>query len=145
MMVLDVNLRVYVLNADRPQPARALAWWQRVLNGHESIGLPWVTVLGVLRIVTNRRILNAPVSVDEAMMNVEEWLRQPMVAIVEPCADHAHILNVAAGGALIRLPTRFTAPRPTPCLPCLPPGAAQRPRPERASESASSLETRALH
>lgn len=93
MIVPDVNLLVYVLNADSPHHARALAWWERVLTGHEAIGLPWVTVLGVLRIATNRRIMSAPLSIDEAMTNVEDWLRQPVVSVVEPGPEHARILS----------------------------------------------------
>ncbi|MBX9857031.1 MAG: type II toxin-antitoxin system VapC family toxin [Gemmatimonadaceae bacterium] len=93
MIVPDVNLLVYVLNADSPHHARALAWWERVLTGHEAIGLPWVTVLGVLRIATNRRIMSAPLPIDEAMTNVEDWLRQPVVSVVEPGPEHARILS----------------------------------------------------
>lgn len=93
MIVPDVNLLVYVLNADSPHHPRALAWWRDCLNGHEPVGLPWVTILGVLRLVTNRRILSAPLSIEEAMANVDEWCRQPVVTLIEPGADHRAILS----------------------------------------------------
>jgi toxin-antitoxin system PIN domain toxin len=89
----DVNILLYAHNVDSPHHTRASAWWAGALSGSELIALPWVTLLGFIRISTNRAMSHRPMTVDEALERVESWLTQPNVRIVHPGSRHAELLT----------------------------------------------------
>ncbi|WP_373065187.1 type II toxin-antitoxin system VapC family toxin [Gemmatimonas sp.] len=93
MIVPDVNLLVHTLNRDSPQCARAGEWWRELLNGDEPVGLPWITVVGVVRISTNPRIFPSPIALVEVLENVDEWFAQPVVSSIEPGTEHWSIMR----------------------------------------------------
>lgn len=88
MYIVDLNVLIYTINEDAGQHDQAIAWLESALRDSEEIGLPWVVLLGFIRICTNPRILAKPVSVDEAIEVVRALLRRPGVSIVQPGADH---------------------------------------------------------
>ena len=102
MIVPDVNL---LLHAHDPQSARheaAREWWEALMNGTDSVGLPWVAMLGFIRIATNPRILDNPLPVSGACARVGAWVDRPQTVIVHPGERHADILFgllVAVGSA----------------------------------------------
>jgi len=93
VIVPDVNLLVHTLNRDSPQCARAGDWWRKLLNGDEPVGLPWSTVVGVVRISTNPRIFPSPIALVDVLENVDEWFAQPVVSSIEPGAQHWSIMR----------------------------------------------------
>ncbi len=93
MILVDVNLLLYAVNQDLPQHARSRAWLEDVLSGNDSVGLPWVVILAFLRLTTNPRIFERPLSVERALAYVEEWLAQPMLTMVTPGKSHWTILR----------------------------------------------------
>jgi len=62
------------------------------MNGNESVGLPWITILGFIRITTNSRILENPLDVAGACQRARSWLAQPQSLIVDAGDRHADIL-----------------------------------------------------
>ena len=92
MILVDVNLLLYAYNPSAPQHSKARAWLEAVLSGTESVGLPWMTVLGFLRIGTNPRAFPSPLTISEAVEIVNAWLGQPSVQIVEPTDRHWKLL-----------------------------------------------------
>ena len=62
------------------------------MNGNESVGLPWITILGFIRITTNSRILENPLDVTGACRRARSWLAQPQTLIVDTGDRHADIL-----------------------------------------------------
>lgn len=74
MIVCDVNLLVYATVTSFPQHARAKAWLERSLAGDAPLALAHVALFGFVRVVTNRRVFDAPRSVDEALADVQGWL-----------------------------------------------------------------------
>ena len=92
MILPDVNILVVAYNAESPQHAIARAWWESTLNSYRPIGLPWVTILGFIRIMTNRRIVESPLRVEEAIQFVQAWLMQPIVRVLHPTDRHAETL-----------------------------------------------------
>ena len=92
MMLVDANLLIYAVNQDLPQHSAARDWWETSLSGAESVGIPWVSLLAFLRICTNRRVFDTPLSVDAAIGYVDEWLRQPVVQAVAPGPGHWSVL-----------------------------------------------------
>jgi toxin-antitoxin system PIN domain toxin len=88
----DVNLLVHAYNRDSPVHRRAKAWLENLLGGTEPVGLAWLTVLGFIRITTNRQILSHPFPVRTACDHVRSWMVQPYVTLVHPSDRHAEIL-----------------------------------------------------
>ena len=63
-----------------------------MLNGVRPVGLPWVTILGFIRVTTHPRVLARPLSPQAACAPVRAWLERPFVAILHPGQRHAEIL-----------------------------------------------------
>lgn len=102
MKLIDVNLLVFTVNTDAPQHQSARDWWAAVLSSTEEIAVPWATLLGFLRIVTNPKIFPKPLSIEEAIAYVSAWLRQPCVRILHTRAEHwdklQQMLRTSGGG-----------------------------------------------
>lgn len=88
MIFPDVNLLIYAHNRRAPQHQKALDWWNRCLAGHDGVALAWVVILGFVRITTHPKIFERPMSVDQALGRVEEWLTLPQVQLVHPAQTH---------------------------------------------------------
>ena len=92
MIIPDVNLLVHAYNSDSPVHDRARSWWERTLSKPVAVGIPWVVILGYLRITTHPRILERPLPVKVALSHVSAWLAQPQVSLLHPGDQHASIL-----------------------------------------------------
>ena len=86
--LIDVNMLLHAVNRDAPRHAAAKRWLEQQLSGADPVYLAWVTLLGFVRIVTNPRIVAAPLSVEAASAYVREWLAQPCVRIAAPRDGH---------------------------------------------------------
>ena len=84
MILVDTNILVYAWNMDASDHERAAAWLQDRLNGVPGVGLPWASLLGFVRLVTNRRIFETPLPVEAAWAQVDEWLSLPNVPLFLP-------------------------------------------------------------
>jgi hypothetical protein len=93
MMLVDVNLLLYAVNSDLSRHAQARSWFEQALSGIERVGLPWVVVLAFLRITTNQRVFEHPLSIETASAYIDEWLQQSVVTIVAPGRAHWNILR----------------------------------------------------
>ena len=89
MILSDVNVLIHAHNLDSPHHETASEWWNAALSGEEWVALSWVTLLGFIRISTNRVVLHNPWTVDEALQRVEAWLAQPNVQVLHPSGRHA--------------------------------------------------------
>ena len=95
MIVPDINLLLYAYDADSPSHAMASAWWRDCLSGEEPVGLAPVVVFGFVRIGTNARVFEHPMTVAEAAKHVRSWLGQPVAQILESRRDHVEeVLNL---------------------------------------------------
>jgi toxin-antitoxin system PIN domain toxin len=92
VIIPDVNVLVYAYNKDAKQHAAAKEWWERTLAEPEPVGLPWVAILGFIRITTQRRIVERPMFTHQAIERVRSWLELPNVEIISPGDEHADIL-----------------------------------------------------
>ena len=93
MILPDVNIAIHAYNRDSAQHGAAEKWWEQALDGvFGPIGLAWITVLGFVRIVTSRSVLERPLHVEAAVEIARRWLQQDSVRIVIPGEQHAEIL-----------------------------------------------------
>jgi uncharacterized protein len=91
--VVDLNLLLYAVNRDSPRHAAARAWLEQALSGDEPVGLPWVVLLGFLRVATSERILPHPLTATQALGVVDGWLAQPPVVVPAPGDGHWRVLR----------------------------------------------------
>lgn len=93
MILVDANLLVYAHVASFPQHPRARAWLDSQLSGATPVGLPWPSLLGFLRIVTNARLFERPESTTQAWHQISAWLDSGPVWIPQPTDRHRQTLE----------------------------------------------------
>lgn len=93
MILLDANLLVYAHVSSLAQHQAARTWLDARLNATTAVGLPWPTLLGFVRLVSNPRIFEHPHSVGAAWAQAAQWLACPPVWIPHPTDRHAEILG----------------------------------------------------
>jgi toxin-antitoxin system PIN domain toxin len=105
VILVDANVLVYAHVAGFTQHERARAWLDEQLNGRTRVGLPWPSLLGFLRLVTNPRIFERPESATDAWAQVTDWLDHDNVWIPAPTERHREVLGdlLAAGGVQANL------------------------------------------
>ena len=92
MILPDINLLLHAYNSESPVHPAARTWWEDLLNGTRPVGLPWVVILGFIRVATHRQILTNPLPVATACAHARAWLSRPYVSLLEPGDRHAEIL-----------------------------------------------------
>ena len=93
MTLVDANVLIYAYNPAAEQHAAAKRWFEEAVAGPTPVRLAWVTVLAFVRIMTHAQAFKRPLSVQEAVRIVDEWLVLPTVAILEPGDRHWSILR----------------------------------------------------
>lgn len=93
MILVDANLLLYAYNPAFEYHRRARVWLERVFSRPDRVCLAWVTVLAFMRIATNPRAFERPLTMREAVPIVSDWLAQPTVTIVAPGERHWTILQ----------------------------------------------------
>lgn len=105
MILPDVNLLLHAYDSESPFHTAARSWWEDLVSGTRPVGLPWVALLGFIRIATHRHIFTSPLPVAVACAHVRAWLSRPYVGIVHPGERHAEVLfrlleSLGTGGNL---------------------------------------------
>ena len=93
MIVVDANLLIYAYDLDSAHHKKSLSWLEELLSGVEAVGLPWQSVSAFLRVITNRRLPGMRVSLEQAVLVVDEWLQQPNVQVLVPADQHWSVLR----------------------------------------------------
>lgn len=94
MILVDANLLVYAHVRSFEQHDAARAWLDDQLNGPDRVGLPWQSLVGFLRLVTNPRVFEFPEPVNRAWQQVDEWLARPAAWVPVPTERHQSQLAV---------------------------------------------------
>jgi toxin-antitoxin system PIN domain toxin len=92
MIVPDVNLLLHSYNTGSASHLAARSWWESTLSDTRPVGLTWVSILGFVRIATNRSIFERPLRPAQATAEVRGWLSAPNVQILVPGEAHGDIL-----------------------------------------------------
>lgn len=95
-MVLDVNILLYAHVEGSPFHAACRDWLEAAVGGSRVVGLPLVTALGFVRILTNPRAVDPPVPTSTAMRALEVLRSAPAVEDVAPAAGHWERVSSAA-------------------------------------------------
>ena len=92
MILVDANLLVYAHVATFEQHAAAREWLDERINDTAPVGLPWPSLLGFVRLISNPRIFEHPSSVMTAWQQVESWLAAESTWIPLPTVRHQEVL-----------------------------------------------------
>ena len=93
MILIDANLLLYAYHPRAEQHERSRAWLEAVLSGPDVVRFAWLTLWAFLRIATNARVFDRPLSTSEAADAISSWLAQPVAGILEPGERHWDILR----------------------------------------------------
>ena len=93
MKLVDLNVLLYAVNKRAVQHARALEYWNGLLNSDEIVGLSWIVILGFVRISTNPRVFDPPLTAEQAISEVDAWLNHPNVQLVVETAQHWSLIS----------------------------------------------------
>ena len=93
MILIDANILIYAHVSSFRQHDRARDWLDQQLNASAPVGLPWVSLLAFLRLVTNPRVFEHPEAILDAWRQVRAWLRSETAWIPQPTERHAEILE----------------------------------------------------
>ena len=91
MTLIDANLLLYAYHPRAIEHDAARKWLEATLSGVEVVRFAWVTLWAFLRISTNPRVFEHPLSIAEAETAVSSWLARPVVGVVEPGDRHWEI------------------------------------------------------
>ncbi len=93
MILVDANLLIYAEDSLSPHHEEARKWWDAQLSGISAICLCWTVISAFIRISTNRRVFEHPLSIQEATQRVQSWIDQPSTRIVNPTEQHWQIFQ----------------------------------------------------
>ncbi len=88
MRCVDVNVLVYAYRTNLPEHSAYLRLLERLASDEEPLGLPDGVLSGFVRVVTNRRVFNDPLTADEAWNIVDALLEAPAVMPLRPGERH---------------------------------------------------------
>lgn len=93
MKVPDVNVLLYALDRTARRHESARDWLERALSGPETVGLAWITLLGVIRLSTNPSVFDPALDPDVALDVIDDWLAQPSATTIHPTDRHSSVLR----------------------------------------------------
>jgi uncharacterized protein len=105
MLLIDTNLLVYAYVREMPEHGRALVWLDEQFRRNIRIGMPWHSLLGFVRVVSNPRGFPRATSVSQAWDQVRRWLGAENSWVPLPAERHGEILDDIF--AKVRVNSRF--------------------------------------
>lgn len=93
MILIDANLLLYAYNSSSVQHRASRAWLETMFSGTELVRFAWVTLWAFLRISTNPRVFEQPLSIADAEAAIASWLACPVAGILDPGERHWDILR----------------------------------------------------
>lgn len=93
MILADATLLLYAYHPRAAEHDASRAWLEAALAGPEWVRFAWISLWAFLRISTNPRAFDRPLSSREAAAAVSSWLEQPVAGVLEPGERHLQILT----------------------------------------------------
>jgi uncharacterized protein len=88
VILVDANLLLYAYHPRAEQHEKSRAWLEEALSGPGLVRFAWLTLWAFLRISTNPRVFERPLSISEAEAAISSWLALPAAGILEPGERH---------------------------------------------------------
>lgn len=92
MLMPDVNVLIYAHRRDSHDEHLAYAaWLESLATGDEPFALSVLSLVGVVRIVTNPKIFRHPSTLDEVFLFIRELVDRPNARVLAPGPRHLEI------------------------------------------------------
>ena len=88
MILVDANILLYAEDSLSPFHQKARRWWDDSLSGTEPVCLCWTVLSAFIRIGTNPRVFECPLSLEQALSRIQGWIGQPCIRIIRPTERH---------------------------------------------------------
>jgi uncharacterized protein len=88
LILVDANILLYAEDSLQSRHQQARAWWDGQLSGSGVVCLCWTVLSAFIRIGTNPRVFEHPLSLEQALARVQSWLDQPCTRVVRPTERH---------------------------------------------------------
>lgn len=107
MILIDANVLLYAEDQKSPHHLPIRQWWDAQLSGDTPVCFCWTVLGAFIRIGTNPRVFENPLSLNQALSRVQSWLDQPCTRIVHPTGRHWIIFRkmLTGGQAVANLVT----------------------------------------
>ncbi len=93
MKLVDANLLLYAVDETSPHHRAAKRWLEERLSGAETVAFAWAVLLAFVRLATNPRVFELPLTLEEALEIVDSWLAQPQATVLDPTDRHSRLLR----------------------------------------------------
>jgi len=93
VILVDANLLLYAYHPRAEQHEKSRIWLEAALSGPELVRFAWLTLWAFLRIATNPRVFERPLSSSEAAAAISSWLALRAAGVLEPGERHWDILR----------------------------------------------------
>lgn len=93
MILVDANLLLYAYDPRGAEHEASRRWLEAALSGSSFVRFAWLSLWAFMRISTNPRVFERPLTMPEAESTVGSWLEQPVAGILEPGERHWDILR----------------------------------------------------
>jgi len=88
LILVDANILLYAEDSLHPRHQQARVWWDGQLSGTGIVCLCWTVMSAFIRIGTNPRVFEHPLSLEQALARVQSWMDQPCTRVVRPTERH---------------------------------------------------------
>ncbi len=93
MIVPDLDLLIFAYNDGSELHREAAAWWAALVNGTETVGMPWQISNGFVRQMANPRVVERPWTPVQATRVVAEWFGSSPIVALNPVPRYMDILE----------------------------------------------------
>ncbi len=84
MIIPDINLLIFAHNRNALHHEESKQWLSNLMQGGETVGLPWIVISGFIRISTHPKLLKEPLLVETATAIARSWIACRHVRTIEP-------------------------------------------------------------
>jgi uncharacterized protein len=88
MILVDANVLLYAEDSLSEHHQAARIWWDDQLSGSAPVCLCWPVLIAFIRVGTNVRLHDRPLTINEAIERVQSWFDQPCVRMLHPTDGH---------------------------------------------------------
>ena len=88
MIIPDINLVLYAHDTGNPRHALARQWWDGLMTGTETVGIPLAVAVGFVRLATSPVVVSPPMQGTEAIAVVRGWFDRPHFVQVDSGPEH---------------------------------------------------------
>lgn len=102
MIAVDTNILVYAHREDSPFHDAAFRCVAGLAEGPSSWAIPWPCLHEFFAIVTHPRIYDPPTPLDQALDQIDVWLKAPMLTLLTETETHWPVLRgLIVGGRIV--------------------------------------------